>query len=359
MVMFVSCKSTSKNYLGVKPFKLACSASPFIVSQIVGMWRILPGLVGLVISFKLSFMKPVSFLSVLSRFLISGYTLLLLTSLLMFKRESFLRSVLNQLSVGFPMPEKDYGDVCQIYTPDHPSGDPFFNVTDRVDVFVLAHSLGWFVKALIVRDLRVSWICSVLFEVIEVAFAHLLPNFNECWWDSIIMDIFGCNLLGIHLADLALTYLGWEKFDFFKRGFPLSKGRLNFKFIFSASLLVALITLIDLNFFFMKFVLLIPTTHWTSHVRTYSFALISAPASFEMFKWASKRSTKSRMSFFTDCPSAVIGIVALLTEIAVYSLFRGDMFAKSPSTPLGTLVLIVSLAYVPIYAFVKIRAVNK
>jgi phosphatidylserine synthase 2 len=87
-------------------------------------------------------------------------------------------SVLNKFGAGFRLPEKDYGDVCDIYVPNHISGDPFFNVTDRIDVFVLAHSLGWFVKALLVRDVKVSWICSIYFEIIELAFAHLLPNFR-------------------------------------------------------------------------------------------------------------------------------------------------------------------------------------
>lgn len=31
----------------------------------------------------------------------------------------------------------------------------------------------------------------------EITFRHWLPNFYECWWDHIILDIFGCNLLGI------------------------------------------------------------------------------------------------------------------------------------------------------------------
>lgn len=27
----------------------------------------------------------------------------------------------------------------------------------------------------------------------------MLPNFNECWWDSIILDVFLCNWIGIPL----------------------------------------------------------------------------------------------------------------------------------------------------------------
>lgn len=30
-----------------------------------------------------------------------------------------------------------------------------------------------------------------------MAFAHLLPNFTECWWDALILDILLCNGFGI------------------------------------------------------------------------------------------------------------------------------------------------------------------
>jgi phosphatidylserine synthase 2 len=290
----------------------------------------------------------------------------------MFNREGFLVSVLNKVGVGFPLPEKDYGDVCDIYIPNHPSGDPYYNVTDRIDVFVLAHSLGWFVKALLVRDVKVSWICSVLFEVIELAFAHLLPNFRyvvdsinfppsvlnrECWWDSWILDVFGCNMLGIHSADFVITQLGWKKFNFISNAFKSKK--INFAFLFSASLLVVLISLIDLNFFFLKYVFWIPTTHWLCHIRTYMFALISAPASMEMYQWCVSSKSPNRLSFFTACPSAVVGIIALVSEILLVVLFRGNMFASSPATPLGTVLLIVTTVYFAIYSFLKIPSARR
>ena len=300
-------------------------------------------------AYRLASFRTTSWLAVAARFIILIYTGLMWISLVMFDRASFLSAVLNRFGVGFPMPERDYGDVCQIYTPDHPSGDPFFNVTDRIDIFVIAHSLGWFVKAFIIRDLGVSWICSILFEIIELCFAHLLPNFNECWWDSVIFDVFGCNLIGIHAADFALSALNWEKHDFVSRAF--GGKRINFRFLFAASLLVALVSLIDLNFFFLKFILFIPTTHWLCHVRTYSLALISAPASLEMYKWAKAR---ARVSFIRSCPSAVIGITALATECVLCFLYRNALFATSPPTPLATILLVVSLVYITGYAYVRL-----
>ena len=28
-------------------------------------------------------------------------------------------------------------------------------------------------------------------------FGHLLPNFYECWWDNLVLDVLVCNGLGI------------------------------------------------------------------------------------------------------------------------------------------------------------------
>ena len=57
--------------------------------------------------------------------------------------------------------------------------------------------LGWVCKALIVRDWTLLWVISVGFELMELTFQHMLPNFNECWWDSWILDVLVCNFAGM------------------------------------------------------------------------------------------------------------------------------------------------------------------
>ena len=37
---------------------------------------------------------------------------------------------------------------------------------------------------------------SIGFEFMELTFQHMLPNFNECWWDSWILDVAVCNFIG-------------------------------------------------------------------------------------------------------------------------------------------------------------------
>jgi phosphatidylserine synthase 1 len=36
--------------------------------------------------------------------------------------------------------------------------------------------------------------------LLQVAFTHLLPNFAECWWDTLILDVLLCNGLGIWIG---------------------------------------------------------------------------------------------------------------------------------------------------------------
>lgn len=72
------------------------------------------------------------------------------------------------------------------------------NVCDQFfDIFTLAHAMGYVAKALVYRDWYLLWMHSVLFEVVEISLSHLLPNFAECYWDRLFLDVFGANLLGM------------------------------------------------------------------------------------------------------------------------------------------------------------------
>lgn len=37
----------------------------------------------------------------------------------------------------------------------------------------------------------------IFIYVLQLTFRHMLPNFNECWWDSIVLDILICNWFGM------------------------------------------------------------------------------------------------------------------------------------------------------------------
>lgn len=85
--------------------------------------------------------------------------------------------------------EKEYGVNC--------SDVNWERLKSHIDVFAWGHFLGWTMKAMLVRHYGICWAISVMWEVTEMVFAHLLPNFVECWWDAIILDVLVCNGLGI------------------------------------------------------------------------------------------------------------------------------------------------------------------
>ena len=50
------------------------------------------------------------------------------------------------------------------------------------------------------RSYGICWTLSISWELTEVQFTHLLPNFKECWWDQWILDVLLCNGGGIWLG---------------------------------------------------------------------------------------------------------------------------------------------------------------
>mmetsp|Transcript_13476 Transcript_13476/g.19429 ORF Transcript_13476/g.19429 Transcript_13476/m.19429 type:complete len:347 (-) Transcript_13476:886-1926(-) len=120
------------------------------------------------------------------------------------------RMVLNFVdpSVGiFPAPhEKGYGENCAL---------TFDNISENmIDVFFLAHLLGWCFKALIMRNRSLLWLQSIIFELIEESVKSVLPNFNECWWDRWVLDVLVCNLVGMEIG-LFLVNRFAEPFNWF------------------------------------------------------------------------------------------------------------------------------------------------
>jgi len=151
------------------------------------------------------------------------------------------------------------------------------------DEFVLAHLMGWFFKALLLRDRRLLWPLSLAFEAVEASLAHALPNFNECWWDAWILDAALCNWAGMEAGLAAARWLGsrevawvgisrqrgvvakarrallqltpasWTAYDWDPAASPAAAA--------GALTLVAAVLAAELNTFFLKAVLWLPPTH--------------------------------------------------------------------------------------------------
>mmetsp|Transcript_17827 Transcript_17827/g.37046 ORF Transcript_17827/g.37046 Transcript_17827/m.37046 type:complete len:704 (-) Transcript_17827:61-2172(-) len=84
----------------------------------------------------------------------------------------------------------------------------------------LSHALGWTGKMMIFRDWKVCLIAAFLFECTEATLCYVCPEFEECWWDSIFLDTFGANLLGMWLG----THINKWMVSYSKAKASLGKG---------------------------------------------------------------------------------------------------------------------------------------
>ncbi|KAF8581555.1 PSS-domain-containing protein [Ramaria rubella] len=115
--------------------------------------------------------------------------------------------------LGVPLKEQSYADDCSFNLK---------TIWNAIDVFCLAHALGWFGKALILRDYWFCWILSIAFELAEYSLSHQLPNFNECWWDHWILDVLLCNWLGTYVGMKTCAYLDVKGYTW--RGLRQTRG---------------------------------------------------------------------------------------------------------------------------------------
>mmetsp|Transcript_25569 Transcript_25569/g.75393 ORF Transcript_25569/g.75393 Transcript_25569/m.75393 type:complete len:585 (+) Transcript_25569:2056-3810(+) len=115
------------------------------------------------------------------------------------------------------LPDASDGGGGSLVGTDHL--DCAFNVsTLRRQIFGLwffAHCVGWWAKMLMLRDLWTCLVFSTAFELMELTLQVLVPEFQECWWDSVVLDWFVANLcIGMMLGILTHRYLlKWPDFD--------------------------------------------------------------------------------------------------------------------------------------------------
>lgn len=205
---------------------------------------------------------------------------------------------------------KDVLTILQYFDPKLKSAKPDTEVyaedcswsvfLTRLDIFCVAHFLGFTVKAIMLRNASVLWLMSITWEFTEIAFSHLLANFKECWWDSLILDVLLCNGLGIHFGlyickKLEMRTYYWESIKDlhgatkkFRRAvmqftpvswtsvqwFDPKDVRMRF---FALCTLVIAWQVAELNTFFLKHIFIIPTHHWLNVARIVLVSLVTMP----------------------------------------------------------------------------------
>lgn len=247
--------------------------------------------------------------------------------------------------LGKNLPEHDYGGNCLLYDPAVPS-DPFHNIWDKMDVFVIGHLLGWMVKTMVLRDYWITMSLSFFFEIFEYSLQHQLPNFSECWWDHWLLDFVFCNGLGIYLGMLTCNFLEMKHYEWRNMwsidGYskkllrvlqqftpfdwkPFAWGTtLSLKRWLATLFIMLMFTLAELNVFYMKAALWIPPPHYTLFVRLALFAAMGSVAIRECFDFLYDPNCKR----FGQQAWVIAAII--ITEILICWRFLWDTMTKVP-----------------------------
>ncbi|KAI9357777.1 phosphatidyl serine synthase-domain-containing protein [Pilaira anomala] len=239
-------------------------------------------------------------------------------------------------TLGIELPERSYADACALTKE---------NVMDQLDIFVIAHALGWFGKSLILRDYWFCWIISIAFELCEYSLEHQLNNFAECWWDHWILDVLLCNWLGIAVGMKFCQYFSvkqysWVGFKQIKslRGkakravqqfTPREWTRFEWKTTsspknyFGTVLLLIVFLQCELNCFYLKYLLWVPPEHPLNTYRLSLLFLFALPGTRDVYQYLSDSKCR-RLG-----PHAWLLIFNIMTETLICLKFSENEFHQS------------------------------
>jgi len=200
-------------------------------------------------------------------------------------------------------------DVVESYAEDC-SNVGINTLYESLDIFAFAHFWGWGMKALMIRNYGICWVISVTWELTEMQFQHILPNFQECWWDHWILDVLICNGGGIYTGMQVAKYLEMRKYrwesvvDIDSKSRKLKRCMLQFTpkswspinwikgespFISRAFALFCLMMMwqmVELNTFFSKHFFRYPGSSVLCWGRILFMGLISCPAIRQYYSYA-------------------------------------------------------------------------
>ncbi|KAL8272279.1 hypothetical protein Esti_003796 [Eimeria stiedai] len=127
----------------------------------------------------------------------------------------------------------------------------------------------------------------------------LIPEFQECWWDSIFLDAIFSNLMGMVFGCAVMRWFGKRHFDWLGayptyqrillKFTPFSSCNYEWSFfrtprhLLMTSLLLFFSLLAEINVFLLMTVLDIPASHWINPLRLVFLGLLAFPAVAEFY----------------------------------------------------------------------------
>ncbi|KAF7692070.1 phosphatidylserine synthase 1 [Silurus meridionalis] len=219
-------------------------------------------------------------------------------------------------------------------------------ILSHFDIFAFSHFWGWGMKALLIRSYGLCWTISITWELTELFFMHLLPNFAECWWDQVILDILLCNGGGIWLGMTVCRFLEMRTYHWASiKDIHTTTGKIkraalqftpaswtyvhwfdpksSFQRVAGVYLFMIIWQLTELNTFFLKHIFVFPACHALSWGRILFIGVITAPTVRQYYAYLTDTQCK-RVG--TQC--WVFGAIAFLEALACVK-FGQDLFSKT------------------------------
>jgi len=278
--------------------------------------------------------------------------------LMLLKSETEVRNTLRVVdpSLSAPVAVVDLANECGI------SGIK----VALYDIHVVSHIFGWFLTTIALRDVAFSWVCGLVWEVVEGSFEQTIPELRECWWDKLFMDLLGCNNLGIFFGWLALRYLKLEEFNWAQISTPdgarlhemsilyfvpgrrtlqqnhygvLKNARACMSFVYAHLVIIIL----QLNLFFLKTALWIPTVHWIPSWRSFFIASLLILSGSSVYK-------QQNLTGFPLLMNMVLALEGLL----VLKVGSPLLLAAKGDTLIATVLMILSIFVFVVLTFVGI-----
>lgn len=270
-----------------------------------------------------------------------GILYLLFLVFILFQTLESTRKIMNffDSDLGQPLLEKEYAAQCGLTKTDFPFVN-FENILISVDFYMLIHFVGWVYKMIFVRDVYMCWFLSVTWELIELSLRHWINNFYECWWDSLILDIFLCNGLGIYIGSKICSYFESRDYkDWISEKYKMTKVRYYLKYLLpntwvkhewntfssfkgyiSSLWLMAVLHLVDLSNFMLKWVIWIPPSHNLLLVRIFIWAGLAAMSIREYYEYVTSKTVRKFGQYVW------LAHMILFTEYAIIFKFSKNMY---------------------------------
>lgn len=229
-----------------------------------------------------------------------------------------------------------YSDNCSV---------SWKNMYRRLDIFVPGHVVGWLFKAMLVRHTVILWSISIMWELTELFFAHVLPNFSECWWDMLLFDVLFGNGLGIYVGmvlcrKLEMRTFYWQSIkDIRGTKGKLKRSVLQFSpqdrskirwldpsstwmRVLAIFILILIFQITELNGFLLKHIFYIPTNHFLTIGRLFFVLLVGAPSIRQYYLYTTDKTCK-RLGM-----QSWIYLAIMITELLISIRFGGPMLPR-------------------------------